>query len=128
MIMTLRTVLTLNCIVAVPFGFLFTLFPGLALSSVYGAEVNQTAVVLARLLGGEFLCFGVITWIAREKGLEAQLLLALGCFIGFTVGALALIWGQLAGVFNLLGWPMLATYLFFSVAYGVLYWRSTGEA
>jgi hypothetical protein len=125
--MNLRTVLTLNSIVAVPFGCLFTLLPGLVLSTIYGAELNGSGAVLARLLGGEFLCFGVITWMAREKGSEAQLLLALGCFIGFSVGALALIWGQLAGVFNLLGWSMVVTYVFFSLAYGVLYFRGAGE-
>ncbi len=119
--MPMRTVLTLNSIVAMPMGLLFTLFPGLILSSVYGASMNETGAVLARMLGGEFLCFGVITWLARGKSLETQLLLALGCFIGFGVGALALVWGQMIGVFNALGWLMVATYVFFALAYGVLY-------
>jgi hypothetical protein len=122
-IMPMRTVLTLNSIVAMPFGLLFTLVPGLILSSVYGAQLNATGAVLARMLGGEFLCFGVITWLARDKGLEAQLLLALGCLIGFSVGAVVLLWGQLAGVFNVLGWLMVVTYAFFAVAYGVLWWN-----
>jgi hypothetical protein len=102
-------------------GLLFTLFPGLILSSVYGAELNETGVILARMLGGEFLCFGVITWLARDGSLEAQLLLALGCLIGFSVGAFALVWAQLTGVFNVLGWLMVVTYVFFALAYGVLY-------
>ncbi len=118
--MTLRTVFTLNSIVAMPFGVLFTLFPEPILCSVYGAELHPTGAVLARMLGGEFLCFGVITWIGRRRSDEAQRLLALGCLIGFSVGAVALLWGQLAGVFNFLGWSMVATYGFFSIAYGVL--------
>ena len=60
--MPIKTVLVLNSIVAMPFGLLFTLFPGFILSSVYGAELNETGTILARMLGGEFLCFGVITW------------------------------------------------------------------
>lgn len=119
--MQIKMVLTLNSIVATPFGVLFTFFPGLVLSTVYGADLHPTGTVLARMLGGEFLCFGVITWMARDRSLEAQLLLALGCLIGFGVGAIALLWGQLAGVFNVLGWSMVATYVFFACAYGVLY-------
>jgi hypothetical protein len=119
--MPIKTVLTLNSVVATPFGVLFTFFPGLVLSTVYGAELYPTGALLARMLGGEFLCFGVITWIARERSLEVQLLLALGCLIGFGVGAVALLWGQLAGVFNVLGWSMVATYVFFAGAYGVVY-------
>lgn len=118
--MPIKTVLTLNSIVAMPFGLLFTLFPGCILSSVYGAELNGTGAILARMLGGEFPCFGVITWMARDRGLETQLLLALGCLIGFSVGAFALVWAQLAGIFNALGWLMVLTYVFFALAYGVL--------
>ena len=119
--MPIKTVLTLNSIVAMPFGLLFTLFPGFILSGVYGAELNGTGAILARMLGGEFLCFGVITWLARDRGLETQLLLALGCLIGFSVGAVALVWAQLAGIFNALGWMMVLTYVFFALAYGVIY-------
>jgi hypothetical protein len=75
------------------------------------------------MLGGEFLCFGVITWLARDRSLEAQLLLALGCLIGFSVGAVALVWAQLAGIFNALGWSMVVTYVFFALAYGVIYMK-----
>jgi hypothetical protein len=123
--MTFRTVLTLNSLVATPFGILFTLFPGFILSAVYGAQLTQAGVVLARMLGGEFLCFGVITWIARGRSLEVQQLVALGCFIGFGVGAMALLAGQLTEVFNVLGWSLVGTYMFFSLAYGVLYFRGS---
>jgi len=119
--MPIKTVLTLNSIVAMPFGFLFTFFPGFILATVYGAALNETGATLARMLGGEFLCFGVITWLARDRGLETQLLLALGCLIGFSVGAVALVWAQLAGIFNALGWLMVLTYVFFGLAYGVIY-------
>ena len=119
--MPIKTVLTLNSVVAMPFGVLFTLFPEVILSGVYGGELNETGAVLARMLGGEFLCFGVITWLARDRGLETQLLLALGCLIGFSVGAVALVWAQLAGIFNALGWLMVLTYVFFALAYGVMY-------
>ena len=119
--MPIKTVLTLNSIVAIPFGLLFTLFPGFILSSFYGAGLNETGAILARMLGGEFLCFGVITWLARDRGLETQILLALGCLIGFTVGAVVLVWAQLAGIFNALGWMMVLTYVFFALAYGVIY-------
>jgi hypothetical protein len=43
--------------------------------------------------------------------------------IGFGVGAVALLWGQLAGVFNVVGWSLVASYVFFAGAYGVLYLR-----
>ena len=119
--MPIKTVLTLNSIVAMPFGLLFTFFPGFILATVYGASLNQTGATLARMLGGEFLCFGVITWLARDRGLETQLLLALGCLIGFSVGAVALVWAQLAGIFNALGWLMVLTYVFFGLAYGAIY-------
>ncbi|MGW8320200.1 MAG: hypothetical protein ACWGSD_01470, partial [Thermodesulfobacteriota bacterium] len=104
-----------------PFGLLFTFFPGFILATVYGASLTETGATLARMLGGEFLCFGVITWLARDRGLETQLLLALGCLIGFSVGAVALVWAQLAGIFNALGWLMVLTYVFFGLAYGVIY-------
>jgi hypothetical protein len=31
------------------------------------------------------------------------------------------VWAQLAGIFNVLGWLMVLTYVFFALAYGVLY-------
>jgi hypothetical protein len=119
--MPIRTVLGLNSVVALPFGVLFTMFPRLILSRVYGAEMNETGIVLARMLGGEFLCFGVITWLSRQKSLETQRLVSLGCLIGFGVGAAALLWGQCIGVFNVLGWLMVLTYVFFGAAYGMVF-------
>lgn len=118
--MPIRTVLTLNSLVALPFGLLFTLFPGFILSGLYGAVLNDTGALLARMLGGEFLCLGVITWLARRRSPETQRLVALGCLIGFGVGAVVLFWGQWTGVFNVLGWLMFVTYAFFAVAYGAL--------
>ena len=125
--MSMKTVLTLNSIVATPVGFLFAVSPGLILSTVCGAELHALGAVLARMLGGEFLCFGLITWLARTKSRETQILLALGCLIGFSVGAVALLWGQLAGVFNVLGWLLVVTYAFFAAAYGVLLLKRPAE-
>ena len=119
--MKLSTLFTINAIIAAVFGISFVLIPATMLS-IYGITLSPAGVVLARLLGAEFLSYSALTWLARNLGeTETQRIIILGCLIGFGIGFIAALMGQLKGVFNLLGWSNVIIYLLFTLGYGYFY-------
>ncbi len=119
--MKLSTLFTINAIIAAVFGISFVLIPATMLS-IYGVALSPAGVVLARLLGAEFLSYSVLTWFARNlKETETQRIIILGCLIGFGIGFIVALMGQLTGVFNLLGWSNVIVYLLFTLGYGYFY-------
>ena len=119
--MKLSTLFTINAIIAAVFGISFVLIPATMLS-IYGITLSPAGVVLARLLGAEFLSYSALTWFARYlKETETQRIIILGCLIGFGIGLIVALMGQLTGVFNLLGWSNIIVYLLFTLGYGYFY-------
>ncbi len=119
--MKLSTLFTINAIIAAVFGIIFVLIPATMLS-IYGATFSPAGVVLARLLGAEFLSYSVLTWFARNlKETETQRIIILACMVGFGIGFIIALMGQLEGVFNLLGWSNVIVYLLFTLGYGYFY-------
>ncbi len=123
--MKLNTLFILNAIIAAVFGVSFVLIPATMLL-IYGVTLSPAGVVLARLLGAEFISYSVLTWFARRLNeTEIQRIIILVCLIGFGVGFIVTLMGQLAGVFNLLGWSNVIVYLFFTLGYGCFYLKKS---
>ncbi len=119
--MKLSTLFTFNAIIAAIFGISFVVIPSTMLS-IYGVTLSPAGVILARLLGAEFLSYSALTWFARNlKETETQRIIILGCLIGFGIGFIVALMGQLTGVFNLIGWSNVIVYLLFTLGYGHFY-------
>jgi hypothetical protein len=70
--MTLRTLFTINAIVAVLFGLGFLLAPVPLLAS-YGVELSDAGLYVARLLGTAFIAFALISWFFRDSPGSSEL-------------------------------------------------------
>ncbi len=116
--MSLRTVFTINAIVAVLFGLAFVLAPAAALSP-YGVTTDQAGLNISRLFGAATLGYAVLAWSARNaEDSAARRAIVLALFLGFAIGFFASLAGQLTGVVNALGWSTVAIYLLFALGYG----------
>ncbi len=121
--MKLRTLLTINAIIAAIFGMGFLIIPKTILS-IYGGTLTDVGTILARLLGAEFLSYAAITWLARNiKETRMLRIIVPGCLIGFGLGFIVFLLAQLSGVFNFLGWSTVMVYLFFTLGYGYFYFK-----
>jgi hypothetical protein len=116
--MNLKNLFTVNAVVAGLFGLAFVLAPR-NLLELYKAEINDEVLFLSRLLGAAFITFAVVTWGSRDaQDSTARQAVVLALFVGFVVGFVVSLIGQLNEIVNALGWTTVAIYLLFSVAYG----------
>ncbi|MFQ5945570.1 MAG: hypothetical protein ACE5NC_04890 [Anaerolineae bacterium] len=118
--MTVKNVLMLNALVALVFGVALAVVPE-QLLSIYEVTTDSAGLLLAQLFGAAALGYAFLTWFARDSagpGSEGGLVLALT--IGWGVGFIVALLGQLSGVMNTLGWSIPALYLLFALAYGYL--------
>jgi hypothetical protein len=122
------TLMVINAIVALFFGLGLVLAPG-ALVSLYGAQLGEAGIYVARLLGAEFLSYAVLTWFARdseESAARRAILFAL--VTSFGVGFIVALGGQLSGVTNALGWFTVVVYLLFALGYGYFQFLKPGAS
>jgi hypothetical protein len=121
--MNLRTLFSINTIVAGLFGLAFVIVPG-PLTELYDIELTAAGLYVGRLLGAAFLMFAVLTWQSRDaQDSTARQAIVLALLVGFVVGFVASLVGQLNDIVNALGWTTVAIYLLFSVAYGYFQFR-----
>lgn len=121
--MNLRNLFTINAVIAGLFGLAFVLVPG-PLTDLYDAELSDAGLYVGRLLGAAFLMFAVVTWGSRDaQDSTARQAIILALFVGFVLGFVVSLVGQLNNIVNALGWTTVAIYLLFSVAYGYFQFR-----
>lgn len=116
--MKLSTVFTANAVVTLLFGLGFTLVPATVLT-LYGLTLSEGGLFVARLFGAALLGYAMLTWSARnteESGARGAIVL--GLFLGFAIGFIVSLAGQIAGVVNALGWSTVAIYLLLALGYG----------
>lgn len=117
--MKLSFLFTLNAIVAAVFGIAFVVAPSQSMG-MYGVEPTAVAMYLGRLLGGCYIAFAIMTWSARNAGdSDARRAIVMALCIGFLIGFIVSLMGQLAHVVNSLGWLTVVLYLFFSLGYAM---------
>ena len=99
--------------------------------SLYGVTLSDGATVLVQLFAGVALGNAVLSWLARNTGhSELRQAMLLAFFIGWTVGFIVTLNGQIAGAMNALGWMLVAWCLIFGLCFGYVRFirRSTGQA
>jgi len=116
--MTLRNFFIVKAVITVCFGAGFVLAPA-PLLSLYGVTVSAAGILLARLLGAALLGYAVVAWSARNaEDSKARRGIVLGEFIHCAIGFIVTLLAQLSGIFNPLGWSIVAIYLLLALGYG----------
>jgi hypothetical protein len=116
--MELSQFLTLKAVLSLGFGIALVLAPA-SLLSMYGVSLDPVGGYLARLLGVDLIAIGFVCWAAQgavENQLVPRLILAL--FAADAIGSVVIVWGQLAGVLNALGWVNVVIWLFLTLGLG----------
>ena len=116
--MGFKILMVIKAVVCLAFGVLFLLVPR-ELLSLYGMSFSSAAALTARQYGASLLGNLMLAWFARnaeESPLRRAIVLDL--FVYDAVGLLATLALQFSGTFNLLGWSIVAIYLFFTVGFG----------
>jgi hypothetical protein len=115
--MKLNTLLVINAILGIGFGFAFLLAPQQSVTP-YGVRLDPVSKYLVQLIGAGYLGIGVVTWMARKAtALDGLRAIVLGYFIYNSVGFIVALINQLAGVVNTLGWSTAAIYLLLALGY-----------
>jgi FtsH-binding integral membrane protein len=126
-IMKLNTLFILNAIVALVFGLGFLLVPA-TLVSLYDVTLSDEGIFVARLYGTVILGLAVLTWLVRNSGeSEARGAIILAQLFIWAAGFVVLVYGQLSGLMNVLGWVMIVLFLLFTVGYGYFQFVKKGS-
>jgi hypothetical protein len=109
--------LSLKAIISIVFSIALIIVPALLLS-IFGVELTETGVFVARLLGVDMLGIGLVCWVSRSLKIRLVTDIVLGLFIADAIGSVVLIIGQLRGIMNPLGWLNVAVWLFLTLGLG----------
>jgi len=116
--MKLKTLMVIKAVVCVAFGPILLFLPG-PLLTLLGSSFGPGAAVTAREYGAALLGNFVLTWFARNaEESVARRAIVLDLFVYDAIAFVALLLIQLSGGLNLLGWCIVAIYLFFALGYG----------
>jgi hypothetical protein len=112
--MTFRSLLVVKAVVCLFFGVLLLVAPG-TLFGLLGATLTASGEFPAREYGAALIGTLLLTWLAKDvmapdarRAILADLLVYDGIAVIVTVLAV------LSGVLNVLGWGIVAVYLFFA--------------
>lgn len=116
--MNLRTLFSINIPISIFFGGTCLFWPNWFLS-LYGVDLTPPGVFMTQLAGAAYLGFAVLAFHARaSESKDFRLALALALFIQDFIGTIISIYGQITGLFNILGWTTVLVYLFLAIGYG----------
>jgi hypothetical protein len=113
-------VFTLNAVLGLIFGLAFVLVPEQTVA-LYGVDLNAAGLYIARLLGGAFLSYALLTWTVRYAvDSRERRAIVLALLVANAIGLVASLLAQLSGIANALGWSTVVIYLIFVLGYGYL--------
>ena len=118
--MNFKNIMVISTVLALGFGIGFLIFPS-PLASLYGLKLSHSGVFIGRLLGAELIGYGLLAWFIRnivDPSIQRPLLLAF--FVTDGTGFIVTLLTQLAGLMNILGWVIVAVYLFLTLCFGYL--------
>lgn len=116
--MKLRTLFSINIPISIFFGGVCIFLPNWFLA-LYGVDLTASGVFMTQLAGAAYLGFAVLAYLARSsESRDFHFALALALFVQDSIGAAISIYGQIIGLFNILGWSTVAVYLFLALGYG----------
>ncbi len=116
--MKLKTLMTINAIVAIVFGVAFVIVPAQAYS-LYDITTSEQLIYMGQLFGAALIGFALLTWMARNAtDSDARKAIVLALFISDGIGFVVALIGQLGNVVNTLGWSTVAIYLLLALGFG----------
>jgi hypothetical protein len=118
--MSFRTFLIIKAVVCLAFGIFLLLAPGVLLG-LLGAELNGGGTFTAREYGAALIGTLLLTWFAKDvKATDARGAILLDLLVYDAIAMVVTFLVVLSGVLNMLGWSIVAVYLFFTVGSGYL--------
>lgn len=116
--MKFKTLMIVKAIVCLGFGPLLLFVPG-QLLNILGTSFGPGAALTAREYGAALLGNLFLTWIARKaEDSIARRAIIWHLFIYDAIALIATLIIQLSGGLNVLGWGIVAVYLFFTIGFG----------
>ncbi len=118
--MKFKTVMIIKAIVCLGFGPLLLFVPGWLLN-LLGSSFGPGAALTAREYGAALIGNLLLTWLARNaEESSAKNAIIWNLFVYDAIALVAILIIQLSGGLNLLGWGIVAVYLFFTLGFGYL--------
>ncbi len=118
--MKFKTVMIIKAIVCLGFGPLLLFVPGWLLN-LLGTSYGPGAALTAREYGAALIGTLLLTWLARNaEESVARRAIIWDLFIYDTIALVATVIITLSGGLNILGWGIVAVYLFFTIFFGYL--------
>ncbi len=124
--MNFRNLMMFTAVATILFGAGFLLAPA-QLGSLFAISTTPTSIFALRLYATSLLGIGLLAWLVRpsqDRDLHRPVLLSF--FVTDFGGFLVLLFAQLAGLMNALGWFVVVLLLLFSAAFAYL--RFAGPA
>ena len=116
--MNFKTLMIIKAVVCLVFGLLLLFVPG-PLLTLLGSTYGPGAAITAREYGAALIGTLLLTWFARNaEESQARRAIVLDLCVYDAIAFVAMLWIQLSGGFNLLGWGVVAIYLFFALGFG----------
>ena len=116
--MKLKTLLVINAILLVLFGFPSILAPE-ALVKPYGVTLDPVAKHNVQTLGAYYLGLAVLSWMARKvTDSNALRAILLAFFISYLISMIISILDILSGLGNAFGWSSVVLYLLLLIGFG----------
>jgi len=116
--MKFQTLMVIKAVVCLTLGAAILLVPTF-LYSIFGLSLGQGGIFAAREYGAALIGNLMITWFARKATQsDARRAIILGLFVYDAIGFVVTLITQISGQLNLLGWLVVAIYLFFTVGFG----------
>jgi hypothetical protein len=118
--MKFKTLMIIKAIVCLGFGPLLLLVPG-RLLNILGTSFGPGAALTAREYGAALIGNLLLTWLARNaEDSIARRAIIWNLFVYDAIAFAVTLTIQLSGGLNVLGWVIVAVYLFFTVGFGYL--------
>ncbi|MBA7697400.1 hypothetical protein ES703_106065 [subsurface metagenome] len=119
--MKLKRLMVIKAIVCIGFGIGLLAIPG-TLMSLYGVVLGAGGIFMTRLYGAALCGNLLLTWFARNAtDSDARQAIILDLLVYDAIGLVVALIFQLSGGMNILGWSIVAIYLFFTLGYGYFY-------
>jgi len=116
--MKFKTLMVIKAVVCLGFGPLLLFVPE-QLLTLLGSSYGPGAAITAREYGAALLGNFFLTWVARKaEDSVARRAIILDLFVYDAIAFVAMVLIQLSGGMNVLGWGIVAIYLFFAAAFG----------
>jgi len=118
--MKFKPLMIIKAIVCLGFAPLLLLVPGWLLN-LLGTSFGPGAAFTARLYGASLVGNLLLTWLARNaEDSNARRAIIWDLFFYDAIGFVVTLTIQLSGGLNVLGWGIVAIYLFFTLGFGYL--------